>query len=431
MYNFEGENWREKQRQLHIPWIEPPKRERRTLIDSNGVDGFSFERRRERKVEPPRPKGWFKIEDFQFYPQRLQDLLDKEMYSFWRQTKYEPPLREDVEEELARELQLEESEKIRCARALTPQENHEKHELLKRGFAGWNKRDFAAYIRALETYGRDNTKRIVSGVAGKTEKEVAKYHEEFWARHTELPNDEELMKRITRGESKIQKEADEKNALKLKMQKYKYPRYQLRLNYFGTENSTRYSEQEDKLMLCYIYKIGMNQPGAYATLRQALISDPELGLDWFIKTRNEEDLKRRINQLLELLAREIVENKPKEYKAKQARKWDQQIVSNPFERTRHSIVAAAEAASTSTAAASTSTANGITAVNGGTSSAASGRVARDPSPAHARFIFTGPSANAGGVSQMSDGDDGRKGSRATFGVTPRGRATKKPKRFDS
>ena len=44
--------------------------------------------------------------------------------------------------------------------------------MLQIGFADWNRRDFNAFVRAAEKYGRHALKEIASEIDGKTEEQV-------------------------------------------------------------------------------------------------------------------------------------------------------------------------------------------------------------------------------------------------------------------
>ncbi|WKY02173.1 hypothetical protein Q1695_015858 [Nippostrongylus brasiliensis] len=84
VYNFEGENWKGKQSEgMGHFWIEPPKRERKANYQ---VDAYFREAMRqgqpvEKQSRAPRPKQPA-VFDFQFYPPRLMELLERETYHY-------------------------------------------------------------------------------------------------------------------------------------------------------------------------------------------------------------------------------------------------------------------------------------------------------------------------------------------------------------
>ncbi|XP_060040755.1 probable global transcription activator SNF2L1 [Erinaceus europaeus] len=85
LYKFEGEDYREKQKLGMVEWIEPPKRERKA---SYAVDAYFREALRvsEPKVpKAPRPPKQPNVQDFQFFPPRLFELLEKEII-YYRKT---------------------------------------------------------------------------------------------------------------------------------------------------------------------------------------------------------------------------------------------------------------------------------------------------------------------------------------------------------
>lgn len=55
---------------------------------------------------------------------------------------------------------------------LAAEEQSEKEDLLSKGFTNWNKRDFNAFVRSCEKYGREALKLIAQDIDGKSEEEV-------------------------------------------------------------------------------------------------------------------------------------------------------------------------------------------------------------------------------------------------------------------
>ncbi|KAL8118718.1 hypothetical protein AgCh_016285 [Apium graveolens] len=60
---------------------------------------------------------------------------------------------------------------------LTAEEQEEKEQLLEEGFSTWSKKDFNSFIRACETYGRNDVKGNASEMEVKTEEKVERYGE--------------------------------------------------------------------------------------------------------------------------------------------------------------------------------------------------------------------------------------------------------------
>jgi SWI/SNF-related matrix-associated actin-dependent regulator of chromatin subfamily A member 5 len=94
VYNFEGEDWRKKQQgeNYGIKWIEPPKRERKAnyAVDAYFRDALRAGANPSEPKAPkaPRPPKQPQVQDYQFYPPRLFELLDKEIYAFRKSINY-------------------------------------------------------------------------------------------------------------------------------------------------------------------------------------------------------------------------------------------------------------------------------------------------------------------------------------------------------
>lgn len=256
VYNFEGEDWRKKQTgdNYGIKWIEPPKRERKA---NYAVDAYFREALRQGEVKAPkapRPPKQPNVQDFQFFPPRLFELLDKEIYAFRKSINYKAVRDIDLEPEEAKTQQAEEQKKIDEAEPLTEEEIVEKDKLLTQGFTNWSKRDFNQFIKANEKYGRQDLDNIAREVEGKTAKEVFEYAKVFWERCNELQDIERILSLIEKGEQKIQRRASIKKALDVKMARYKAPFYQLKIQY-GSNKGKNYTEEEDRFLICFLYKV--------------------------------------------------------------------------------------------------------------------------------------------------------------------------------
>merc|ERR1712242_660382 len=210
LYNFEGEDFREKQRdEIGMAWIAPPKRERKA---NYAVDAYFKEALRTGSNEPkahkaPRPPKQPIVQDFQFYPPRLFELLDQEIYHYRQNVGYKVPLNPDLGSD-AKRIQ--------------------KEDLLKEGYSGWTKRDFNQFIRLNEKYGRDDIENISGEVEGKTVEEVKDYAKVFWERCNELQDCDRIMASIKKG-------------VDAKIARYKAPFHQLRIAY-GTNKGKNYTE---------------------------------------------------------------------------------------------------------------------------------------------------------------------------------------------
>merc|ERR1711981_534472 len=313
VYTFEGEDFREKNRdEIGLNWIAPPKRERKA---NYAVDAYFREALRVGAAEPkahkaPRPPKQPIVQDFQFFPPRLFELLDQEIYHYRQSVGYKVPLNPDLGADSKR-VQKDEQKKIDEADELTEDEQIEKEDLLKEGFSNWSKRDFNQFIRLNEKYGRDDIDNICSEVEGKNAEEVKDYAKAFWERCGELQDSERIMSQIEKGEARIQRRALIKKALDAKIARYKAPFHQLRIAY-GTNKGKNYTEEEDRFLVCMLHKLGFDKENVYEELRASVRNAPQFRFDWFIKSRTAMELQRRCNTLITLIERENHEIEEKE-----------------------------------------------------------------------------------------------------------------------
>ena len=158
----------------------------------------------------------FVIFFLQFFPPRLFELLDAEIYHYRKAVGYKVPLNPELGSD-AKKIQKEEQRKIDDAEELTEDEVEEKDDLLQEGFTNWSKRDFNLFIRLHEKYGREDIDAISKEVDGKTPEEVIEYSKVFWDRCQELQDIDRIMSQIEKGESKIQRRGLIKKALGAKI----------------------------------------------------------------------------------------------------------------------------------------------------------------------------------------------------------------------
>lgn len=318
VYEFEGEDFREKRKEAAsmVHWIEPPKRERKT---NYAVDAYFREALRlsePRAPRAPRPPKQPTVQEFQFYPPRLFEILDQEIYYYRKSIGYKVPMNPDLPD--AATVQKEEQQKIDTAEPLSEELAKEKEELLQRGFSDWSRRDFNQFVKATAEYGREDVDSICKEVEGKSEDEVREYSRVFWERKDELQDLDRVMSIIDKGEQKIQRKKDIKKALDAKMARYRSPFHQLHIVY-GTNKGKNYTEEEDRFLICMLHKLGFDRINVYDEIRTAIRYAPQFRFDWFIKSRTALELQRRCNTLITLIEKEVQELEEEEEKKQRKR----------------------------------------------------------------------------------------------------------------
>ena len=98
-------------------------------------------------------------------------------------------------------------------------------------------------------YGREALEEITREVEGKSEAEVREYAAVFWERHQELNEWERVIKNIERGEQRIQRQADIMAAIAAKMERYRNPWQELRLQY-GANKGKAYTGAPAQRLSC-------------------------------------------------------------------------------------------------------------------------------------------------------------------------------------
>ncbi|KAH9385639.1 uncharacterized protein NEMAJ01_0535 [Nematocida major] len=205
----------------------------------------------------------YNLPEHQFHPQRLHLLQKKEMEEFQANGSTES--------------------------LLTAEEQEEKKALFEQGFNNWTKRDFWAYIKACERYGRDDLEKISNDLSDKTREEVAKYGEVFWARIKELPDAEKIQTQIQRGESRIVRTQRIKDYLNEKITK---EGENFRVPYPGNNKSIGFTEEADRFILLMLNK-KMGTPGCYDDLWHRIRETEEFAFDYYLKVRTPHDLQKR------------------------------------------------------------------------------------------------------------------------------------------
>lgn len=325
---WEGEDFRSGQRkQLTLGLLSLSKRERKS---NYSVDNYFKDTLRagpskpEKAAKIPRAPKQIAIQDFQFFPPELAQLQERELAVHKRlngivATPREPQGPEDTPEKLEEERQAAQLF-IDTAEPLTEEEMAEKEAYIEEGFPDWSRRDFQQFVRALETYGWDESFEVYAAeIQDKTPEDVEKYYNEFqkmWKTLAEYPR---IETRIAEGEAKRNKRENLEYLLEKKISSVRYPMQELELNYPTTKGKV-YSEEEDRYLLCRLFHYGMQADDVYERIKKDITEFPVFRFDWFFKSRSPQELQRRCNTLLGMIEKEAEVNKIEEAKAKSASK---------------------------------------------------------------------------------------------------------------
>ncbi|KIH86801.1 chromatin remodelling complex ATPase chain ISW1 [Sporothrix brasiliensis 5110] len=312
-YDWNGENFAAKKKDVGLTWINPAKRERKEQVYS--IDQYyrqamygHAQAQKEAKPKAPRAPKQIHIQDYQFYPEALRDLQDRETAYYRKEIGYKVPLADGEEETLAEreaEQQIDQQE-IDNATALTEEEQEEKQRLSTMGFGDWNRRDYQQFINGSAKFGRTDYESIATEVDSKTGSEVKQYAKVFWQRYKEISDYPRAIKVIEDGEEKLRKIEHQRKMLRKKMQQYRVPLQQLRINYsVSTTNKKVYTEEEDRFLLVQLDKHGVDSDGIYEKIRDEIRESPLFRFDWFFLSRTPSELSRRCTTLLTTIVKEF------------------------------------------------------------------------------------------------------------------------------
>lgn len=311
-YEWNGEDFTKHKKDIGVSWINPAKRERKEQFYS--IDKYYKQalstggRPADTKPKVPRAPKQVNVHDWQFFPPGLQELQEKETAYYHKEIGYKVPLGEGTDEDLSdREAdQRLSQDEIDNAEPLTEEEKQSKAEMQEHGFGNWNRRDFQQFVNGSAKFGRTNYDGISTEVDSKEPDEIEEYAKVFWKRNTEIAEFDKHIKTIEAGEEKLRKTNVQRKMLRKKMELYRVPLQQLKVNYtVSTTNKKVYTEEEDRFLLVMLDKHGVDGEGLYDKIRDEVRDSPLFRFDWFFLSRTPVELGRRCTTLLNTVTREF------------------------------------------------------------------------------------------------------------------------------
>ena len=179
----------------------------------------------------------------------------------------------------------------------------EKRRLVEKSFGHWSRKDFKSFIGAMERHGREDLDAIAHDVAvetGKAEEDVQAYYATFWKRYEEIPEAHKLIERIEKGERRITRLKDIKEALRRKVGRHSDPWRAMKLNY-GSNRGKMFTPEEDVFLVNMMHRYGY---GEWERIRLEIRRAWQFRFDWFFKSRNAAELQRRCDILIRIIEKE-------------------------------------------------------------------------------------------------------------------------------
>jgi SWI/SNF-related matrix-associated actin-dependent regulator of chromatin subfamily A member 5 len=311
-YEWNGETFQPRKKDIGLTWINPSKRERKE--QSYSMDKYyrqalmTGNRQESKKERMPRPPKQIVIHDYQFFPAELQELQDKETAWYRKENNLKAPLNEGTEEDLESRVADQElaQQEIDEAEPLTEEEKAEKERLINIGFPEWNKRDFQQFLNGSAKYGRQNYEGIAEEVDGKDAEQIAKYAKVFWKKYKSLENWQKHIGVVEEGEARVRLSEEKKRLLAKKIGMYRMPLQQMTIKYtVSTTNKKVYTEEEDRFLLVMLNKHGIEGDDIYDKIRDEIRESPLFRFDWFFLSRTPQEIGRRCNTLISTVMREL------------------------------------------------------------------------------------------------------------------------------
>lgn len=310
-YEWNGEDFTKKNKLgSGMTWINPTKRERKEQTYS--IDNYYKDILQASKVNSaPRiqraPKQ-IAIQEFQFLPDRLKDLQDKELANYRKAIGFKfstADITDLAEGETKESKRRKENQKIEKAEPLTAEEVEEKKEIIKNGFSNWSKRDFTNFIHQCARYGRNNYTAIAKEFNDKSAEDIERYSKVFWERYKEVDGHERYIAQIEAGEERMRKLQHQQKLLRQKIERYKVPQSEMIITYPANNSKKIYSTDEDRFILLMADKYGLDTDNLWERVIEDIKKSPLFRFDWFFLSRTPVELSRRCATLLLAVTREI------------------------------------------------------------------------------------------------------------------------------
>jgi len=334
-FSFGGENYRDK-RSSGGNFINLPQRERKRNYDVDEYyrDTLSMGQVKATDFIKKRRKGPA-LQDFQLYNiERIEELnaIEEvlgarkqerliEIRDLRLRSKHAPSINNarisvapaDSSEELLRQAAVLESTLAEFE--LSTEHTSEKDVLTSEAFPDWSKKDFKSFCSSMERHGRFDVGSIVDDVVlecGKTEEDVKRYYVAFWTNYKRIADWKKIMERIEKGEKKITKLRQIRDAITKKVERHRKGSdvlsWQTMTFNYGPYKGRAYTEEEDAFLVCMMYRHGY---ASWERIRMEIRKAWQFRFDWFFKSRNAVEIQKRCEVLVKIIERENEESQRK------------------------------------------------------------------------------------------------------------------------
>eukprot|EP00828_Plagiopyla_frontata_P026397 TRINITY_DN3454_c0_g1_i8.p1 TRINITY_DN3454_c0_g1~~TRINITY_DN3454_c0_g1_i8.p1 ORF type:complete len:194 (-),score=40.45 TRINITY_DN3454_c0_g1_i8:407-988(-) len=180
-------------------------------------------------------------------------------------------------------------------------------ELLAEGFQDWTKTEFYAFVQGCERYTRQALPQIAKHIGSKSLKEVEEYSKAFWQRFPGTLDGPRIVKNIEKGEFNIMQQKKNVELIQKKCRSYQNPKEEFEFSsHYNKFKDKNFSIEHDKLLVYFAFKEGMNQ---LERIKQDMKQESIFRFDHFLRSRSEQDLKKRLLKLIKVLEKEEADKK--------------------------------------------------------------------------------------------------------------------------
>jgi len=178
-------------------------------------------------------------------------------------------------------------------------------------------------------------------VEGKTVAEVTKYHKVFCDRYQELDGWEKILKGIERFEKIRERIQEVRKLLDEKVQSCQSPEESLKLPP-SVSQKRGFIDDNDRFILTCLQRLGYGDDQVYEMIQLEIRKSAKFRFDYYFKSRNPDDLKKRSEILIKALEREKAEAEKEKEKAKQQAKEKKGLLETSKKRSSSASAAAEE-----------------------------------------------------------------------------------------
>eukprot|EP00826_Nyctotherus_ovalis_P060874 TRINITY_DN8597_c0_g3_i2.p1 TRINITY_DN8597_c0_g3~~TRINITY_DN8597_c0_g3_i2.p1 ORF type:complete len:214 (-),score=93.45 TRINITY_DN8597_c0_g3_i2:148-789(-) len=153
----------------------------------------------------------------------------------------------------------------------------------------------------MKEHGITAYEQMKAKITTKTVEEIQRYAKALWENLAGIPGGAHIQKSIERKQKERENMKRIEALIGRKITAYENPRKDMTFKYIKHERETQYTKLEDSALIYFTFK---NKYGNWSGIRFDILHDPLFRFNFFIKTRSNEELKKRIDYLIKSIEKE-------------------------------------------------------------------------------------------------------------------------------